>query len=98
MGKRFSVFTRRHNPFQIWASVIVVSASVCEIYGNRESSLPTSSGFEGFFATIMDLVEDKAEEDLKTLSVNIPVLLEYAKALDNASKGTTSRKDISRRS
>ena len=34
----------------------------------------------------MDLVEDKAEEDLKTLSVNIPVLSEYAKALDKQVK------------
>ena len=42
--------------------------------------------FVGFFASIMDLVEDKAEEDLKTLSVNIPVLSEYAKALDKQVK------------
>ena len=34
----------------------------------------------------MDLVEDKAEEDLKTLSVNIPVLSEYSKALDKEVK------------
>ena len=35
----------------------------------------------------MDLAEDKAEEDLKTLSFNIPVLSEYAKALDKQVKG-----------
>ncbi|XP_068677854.1 uncharacterized protein [Montipora foliosa] len=34
----------------------------------------------------MDLAEDKAEEDLKTLSFNIPVLSEYAKALDKQVK------------
>ena len=38
--------------------------------------------FVEFFASIMDLAEDKAKEDLKTLSFNIPVLSEYAKALD----------------
>ena len=43
--------------------------------------------FVDFFASIMDLVEDKAEEDLKTLSFNIPVLSEYAKALDKQVKG-----------
>ena len=39
-----------------------------------------------FFASIMDLAEDIAEEDLKTLSFNIPVLSEYAKALDKQVK------------
>ena len=39
-----------------------------------------------YFASIMDLAEDKAEQDLKTLSFNIPVLSEYAKALDKQVK------------
>ena len=34
----------------------------------------------------MDLAEEKAEEDLKTLSFDIPVLSEYAKALDKQIK------------
>ena len=38
--------------------------------------------FVEFFPFIMDLAEDKAEEDFKTLSFNIPLLSEYAKALD----------------
>ena len=50
-----------------------------------------------FFASIMDLAEDIAEEDLKTLSFNIPVLSEYAKALDKQVK-RRYLKDISRRS
>ena len=39
-----------------------------------------------FFASIMDLAEDIAEEDLNTPSFNIPVLSEYAKALDKQVK------------
>ena len=50
-----------------------------------------------FFASIMDLAEDIAEEDLKTLSFIIPVLSEYAKDLDKQVK-RRYLKDISRRS
>lgn len=39
-----------------------------------------------FFASIMYLAEDKAKEDLRTLSFNIPVLSEYTKALEKQVK------------
>ena len=39
-----------------------------------------------FSGSIMDLAEDIAEEDLKTLSFNIPVFSEYAKGLDKQVK------------
>lgn len=34
----------------------------------------------------MDVAEEKREEDLRTLSFHIPVLLEYARALDKQGK------------
>ena len=34
----------------------------------------------------MDVAEEKGEEDLKTLSFHIPVLSEYARALDKQVK------------
>ena len=68
--------------------------------GIRHNSVPRSAKFMvivshlyrpllvrvEFSGSIIDLAEEIAEEDLKTFSFNIPVLSEYAKALDKQVK------------